>query len=457
MNVLTKTELWQAVMDKMKQESLSKAHDEKSSISQEVLDLTVDEDALVSHDIMENQASSINHELNEHVLDLTNDEETALTHDIMENKESLLSQKEIITDFLDLIDVEETMKDYEITEEFLDATIYDELIVVDEPRKSNQLDRFSLTGTSSKLELEVEKSEFILGNIALTGQATVIFAAPNTGKTLITLRLIMAAKKNLNIDLSKLYYLNLDDTGEGLVQKLKIAEEFGFQMLANGHNHFNSNDFTSIIIDMTNKRECLGVVIVVDTLKKITDMMNKQKSSDFNKLVRKFVSFGGTFIGLAHVNKQLGANGKPIYAGTSDIVDDFDCGIVLHKCREDDDFHYVQFENIKSRGNVAQLATYKYSNEKDLSYNELLISVEHVDVVNEQPFYMQLSETNMIEEIKSLIEEGVNTKMILADVAAKKLNVSKRKILKFIETNIGLHWDFTVGNRNANIFFVIDK
>jgi hypothetical protein len=77
--------------------------------------------------------------------------------------------------------------------------------------------------------------------------------------------------------------------------------------------------------------------------------------------------------------------------------------------------------------------------------------------VNEQPFYMQLSETNMIEGIKSLIEEGVNTKMILVDVAAKKLNVSKRKILKFIETNIGLHWDFTVGNRNANIFFVIDK
>ena len=192
-------------------------------------------------------------------------------------------------------------------------------------------------------------------------------------------------------------------------------------------------------------------------IEKITDMMDKRKSSDFNSLIRDFVSFGGTFIGLAHVNKKVGADGIPVYAGTSDIVDDFDCGLILHKCREDDGFHYVQFQNIKTRGGVALLATYKYSNEKDLSYNELLLSVEHVDVVNEQPFYMQLSEINMIEGIKSLIEEGVNTKMILADVAAKKLNVSKRKILKFIETNIGLHWDFTVGNRNANIFFVIDK
>ena len=378
-------------------------------------------------------------------------------NELTDDGETMIIEDQVNEELLNLTVDEETVMSHEITKEFLDATIDHEKIVVNESKKLNQLDRFSLTGTSSKLELEINESELLLGDVVLTGQASVIFAAPNTGKTLITLRLIMAAKKNLNIDLSKLYYLNLDDTGEGLVQKLKIAEEFGFQMLANGHNHFNSNDFTSIIIDMTNKRECLGVVIVVDTLKKITDMMNKQKSSDFNKLVRKFVSFGGTFIGLAHVNKQLGANGKPIYAGTSDIVDDFDCGIVLHKCREDDDFHYVQFENIKSRGNVAQLATYKYSNEKDLSYNELLISVEHVDVVNEQPFYMQLSETNMIEEIKSLIEEGVNTKMILADVAAKKLNVSKRKILKFIETNIGLHWDFTVGNRNANIFFVIDK
>jgi hypothetical protein len=384
-------------------------------------ELTEDEEIV----IIENQELLINHQVNEELLNLTVDEETVIS--------------------------------YEITKEFLDATIDHEKIVVDEPRKLNQLDRFSLTGTSSKLELENNESELLLGDIVLTGQASVIFAAPNTGKTLITLRLIMEAKKNQNIDLSRLYYLNLDDTGEGLVQKLKIAEEFGFQMLANGHNNFNSNDFKNIIIDMIKTKQCTGVVIIADTLKKITDTMDKRKSSDFNNLIRAFVSFGGTFIGLAHVNKQLGANGKPIYAGTSDIVDDFDCALILHKCREDDSFHYVQFENIKSRGNVAQLATYKYSNERGSSYNELLLSVEHLDVVNEQPFYMQLSETNMIEGIKSLIEEGVNTKMILVDVAAKKLNVSKRKILKFIETNIGLHWDFTVGNRNANIFFVIDK
>ncbi len=190
-------------------------------------------------------------------------------NELTDDRETMIIEDQVNEELLNLTVDEETVMSHEITKEFLDATIDHEKIVVNESKKLNQLDRFSLTGTSSKLELEINESELLLGDEVLTGQASVIFAAPNTGKTLITLRLIMAAKKNLNIDLSKLYYLNLDDTGEGLVQKLKIAEEFGFQMLANGHNHFNSNDFKVIIIDMIENKQCSGVIIIADTLKKL--------------------------------------------------------------------------------------------------------------------------------------------------------------------------------------------
>jgi hypothetical protein len=144
---------------------------------------------------------------------------------------------------------------------------------------------------------------------------------------------------NSSVDKSKLYYLNFDDTSEGLVTKLKIAEEYGFHILSDGHKGLNKNDFKEIMLSMVKKDECNGIVIIADTLKKVSDLMNKEKVSKFNDIVRSFISKGGTFVGLAHVNKKLGADGKPVYSGTSDTIDDFDCAYLLHKVSEKDGFH----------------------------------------------------------------------------------------------------------------------
>jgi hypothetical protein len=180
------------------------------------------------------------------------------------------------------------------------------VVVNEEPRKKNLLDKYSLTGSSSVLEQEITKSVHVLGDIALTGQATIIFAAPNTGKTLITLHLVMESLNRQVIDLSKLYYINVDDTGEGLIQKLKIAEEYGFQMLSEGHKNFKTGDFKNIVLEMIEKKQCQDVIIIVDTLKKFANLMDKKKVSEFNRMVRVFVLMGGTFIALAHVNKKGG-------------------------------------------------------------------------------------------------------------------------------------------------------
>jgi hypothetical protein len=106
------------------------------------------------------------------------------------------------------------------------------------------------------------------------------------------------------------------------------------------------------------------------------------------------------------------------------------------------------------------LANYRYCNARDIPYNELLLSVGYVDSDDEFPFYeveQRKSEMLVIEAVKAAIKNGVNTKMILADVVAKEIELSKRKMLKLIEEHTGTHWNFTVGERNANIFYVIDS
>lgn len=161
--------------------------------------------------------------------------------------------------------------------------------LVVEPRRRNVLDKYSLTGSSSMLEMELTESSYVLGDIVLTGQASIIFAAPNTGKTLLTINLAMEAASKKYIDPTLLYYVNVDDTARGLVEKLKIAEEYGFQMLAEGHNKFKATEFKELILAMIEKKQCKGVVIIADTVKKLSNLIDKKKSSDFNSLIRTFV------------------------------------------------------------------------------------------------------------------------------------------------------------------------
>lgn len=165
---------------------------------------------------------------------------------------------------------------------------------------SNPLDKFSLKGRSDEIEKSVVDSVPVLGELALMGQATVFFAAHNTGKTLITNSLLIEAIKDDRVDPSKVYYLNMDDSGNGLLGKNRIADEYGFNVLAEGHRDFNAGAFLSIVRDMIENDQARGVVIILDTLKKFVDLMDKGKTSTFTNVIRPFVLKGGTLIALAH-------------------------------------------------------------------------------------------------------------------------------------------------------------
>ena len=97
-----------------------------------------------------------------------------------------------------------------------------------------------------------------------------------------------------------------------------------------------------------------GSFVILDTLKKFVSLMDKKQSSGFADIARRFVLKGGTLLGLAHTNKRDGPDGRPIYAGTSDILDDFDCGYMISEVSQPSGsaVRVVQFENLKRRGNV---------------------------------------------------------------------------------------------------------
>jgi hypothetical protein len=303
------------------------------------------------------------------------------------------------------------------------------------------LDRFTLTGRSAELEKAAVKQVPIFGEVGLMGQATAWYAEPNSGKTLLAMKLMIDAIVEGRIDPGMVYYLNLDDTSSGLYQKVKIAEEFGFHMLAEGHQSFSAKKFIEHLRELILEGQSHGVVIIADTLKKLVDLMKKDHCSDFSADIRNFVSKGGTFLALAHTNKHK-RDGKPVPGGTSDIRDDFDCVFTIDTVNRNAGFgeKVVAFENIKRRGNVADSVAYSYFNASDITYEERLLSIRIVDVDQLEPIRQaeQLrTDAELIGVAITCISEGIDSKMLLARAISERSGVSRVTALNLIDRYTG--------------------
>lgn len=98
--------------------------------------------------------------------------------------------------------------------------------------KTTVLSAYSLSGSLEALRKEMVEQKRLLDGIALMGQVTVLYAAPNTGKTLLVLSMLIEAIKEGRVDPANVFYMNCDDGTNGLVQKVELAERYGFHMLA---------------------------------------------------------------------------------------------------------------------------------------------------------------------------------------------------------------------------------
>jgi hypothetical protein len=245
-----------------------------------------------------------------------------------------------------------------------------------------------------------------------------------------------------------------------------LAEEFGFQMLADGYFDFDAQAFNDSLVRMTNSDTAHGVVVILDTLKKFVNTMDKTRSAAFGRLVRRFVMKGGTVVALAHANKHPNAQGKVTYAGTSDIVDDFDCAFVLDVLTNDADsgIRTVEFTNIKRRGNVDQTAAYTYTLDRDISYAQLLASVAPANPEQVAPLKVAIeaaADSTVIAAVLACLADGIDTKMQLAGAVSQRVGVSRRKAMAVIEKYTGNdpqhhRWRFVVKARGAQVFQALE-
>ena len=327
------------------------------------------------------------------------------------------------------------------------------------------LTAYSLTGSLTQLKREAREQVRLLDGLALMGQATVFFAAPNTGKTLLVLWLLIEAIKERRVDPSRVYYLNCDDSLSGLIQKLELAEQYGFHMVAEGYREFEARKFHALLNELIASDEAGGVVIVLDTLKKFSDLMDKQVSSRFMTVIRKFVLKGGTAVLLAHTNKNPGPDGKPVFAGTTDVRDDVDCAYIMWASDDPETGErIVQFENRKSRGDVRQQASFAYLLGDSLSYRDRLASVRPInepEVANLQAAATIHADDALVAVAKACIREGIVMRMPLLAAIAQRSKCGRRKAHEVLDKYTGddplrHHWTFDVKARGAKVYRLLE-
>jgi hypothetical protein len=329
------------------------------------------------------------------------------------------------------------------------------------------LDAFSLNGMAAEMESKMLEDKFILGRMAILGQSTVFYAKPNAGKTLVTIWLLIEAIKKGEIDAKDVFYINADDNHKGLTYKLKLAERHGFNMLAPGYKGFRADMLADYLAGLVAQESASGKILILDTVKKFTDIMRKDVSSKFGESVRQFVSHGGSVIMLAHVNKHKDDEGKVVYSGTTDLVDDADCAYTLDVVTDDkaSGQRTVKFENFKSRGDVALDAVYSYDYSEGRNYYERLESVRAVsdderEAAEKQKQLDARLEINRdaIEAIKDVLREGSRNKTELVKAAHESSGVSRKRIQRALTDHTGKsiadcqYWHVDVQDKNAHVY-----
>ncbi|MEI6746370.1 MAG: hypothetical protein WCL34_10440, partial [Methylococcaceae bacterium] len=68
------------------------------------------------------------------------------------------------------------------------------------------LTQFSLNGKSAAMREKMLNDTFVLDGIAILGQATVIYAKPNTGKTLIVMKMLIESVKAGRVKAEDVFY-----------------------------------------------------------------------------------------------------------------------------------------------------------------------------------------------------------------------------------------------------------
>ena len=276
--------------------------------------------------------------------------------------------------------------------------------------------------TVSSAELKaIADPEFIIDGLVVAGHLILIAAEPNGGETTIFMHLAgEMVDKGFNV-----IYVNSDISGGDAKGFGAQAEELGVDLLLPDMKVGKSMGDVVTKLEQMNKEfgDYSRLVFVFDTLKKMTDVINKRASKELLKTLRGLTAKGATIILLAHTNKYKGEDGKPIYEGTGDLRNAVDELIYLIPDKHSDGSMTVSVEPDKTRAKI-KCITFDIDEDRTVTQRE-----DYVDVLATQVKAKQReNDQECIERVIEAIDLK-NVKQCEITEYCKEYGISRNKTL----------------------------
>ena len=308
------------------------------------------------------------------------------------------------------------------------------------------------------------EAEALFDGFIMRGEMATIYAEAGSGKTLLLFHLIKQAIENGFKNPTHFGYINKDDSGPGLMEKIKFADTLNIQVIADVNGHYFGRDaFLTMLHRCINQGEAEKTVFVVDTLKKLADINDKDRAAKFYSAVRPFTLAGGTLVFLAHTNKYKN-DGKSVYAGTSDNIQDVDAAFSLDIISEGNaelQERVVLLECVKGRMASVPNMMFGYNASENMKWTDRLNTVRRISDEEYEEILNKSSRSKDLEIITSISEtlriNGQMQKMKLAKSVCEDTGCSRKESLAVLESYTGPNpdkheWNFQVGPRGAKIY-----
>lgn len=294
-----------------------------------------------------------------------------------------------------------------------------------------------------KREEELGDMVYYMNRLVFKSSITNLYAAPNTGKTLTTLAMLISDVKSGLLDGSNCFYVNADDGGISGTVKAKILRKHGINPIILGENGFNEAELENALIGMAESGEANDKLVIIDTLTKFSNVMNKDDARSFYKTLRGFTNAGGTVIVLAHTNKKKDANGRSVFGGVSDTKNDCDTAYLIDAVEmpEDDSHKEVKvktviFESDKKRGDTPDQLSIMYKSWEGAQYHELLNSVELTDAEQAKRDKMKAeAKTKRDKKRAAMRDHAIDMYELIVELNSEK---TKGEFIKLVQDELGL-------------------
>ena len=246
---------------------------------------------------------------------------------------------------------------------------------------------------------------------------------------------------------------------------VKLADEIGFELML---PDISGSSMTAVVDNLKAINEanvnCNNKVFIFDTLKKMTDVIQKHAAKELLSMLRQLTAKGMTICLLAHTNKYKDAEGNPIYEGTGDLRADVDNLIYLipHKDEEAGTIT-VSTKPDKVRANFEPI-TFEIDSNRNVMQLE-----QYVDTAAESEMSKKRDQDDKyIQAICEAIACGQTKQKDIIDYCIKERVMSVRSIRRVLDTygkknvertnnrlpyqSTSMVWSVTKGEKNAWLY-----